>query len=499
MGRLTDGLAALHTAHAHLAHMRLYVTTAGAAFGHELSYLVARMLQPVGRDLAMLLLRARGVQAAILLAEKSLLARAMGDWMSRNHGVRAVPQPFVGPTATLSGSINASEPATLQEIAECASRHGPLLYLVALPDGHVGWLVRRDGGVTCERLPAMADALTACRALIPTLGGRGGLRHLGRDRCPRANRVARDRLLGQLHDALLTPALCKALADQGERLVIIADTDFSAVPWAAMRSGAGRYLVQDYQIEQWPSVTARLIIEGGARLHTWQRGRRAGPVAPLVMGVGDFSHLEITIDEQPIVLQGLPGAEGEASDVATRLRARAYLNRDATIERLFNEGQGAEIVHLASHGLIDSERPEGSLMVFGNGCISAGQLYKFDPGLRCGLVVLSACQTGLGRRHPDSLIGLANAFLIAGAQAVVATLWKVPDDATRTLMDDFYQGLADGLSAAAALRHAQQQALESPTRADPFCWAAPVLTGMGDACFALTPKAWETMGAPSNE
>jgi CHAT domain-containing protein len=148
---------------------------------------------------------------------------------------------------------------------------------------------------------------------------------------------------------------------------------------------------------------------------------------------------------------------------------------------------------------MDSERPEGSLMVFGNGCISPGELYQFPPGLRCGLVVLSACQTGLGRRHPDSLIGLANAFLIAGAQAVVATLWKVPDDATRTLMDDFYQGLADGLSAAAALRHAQQQALESPTRADPFCWAAPVLTGMGDACFALTPKAWETMGAPSNE
>lgn len=137
MGRLKDGLAALQAAHAHLAHMRLRMTAAGGAFGHELSYRVATMLQPVGRDLAMLLLRAGQVQSALTLAE-SLLARAMGDWMSRTHAVRAVPRPFVGPTAPLSGSINASEPATLQEIAECAARHGPLLYLIALPDAHVG-------------------------------------------------------------------------------------------------------------------------------------------------------------------------------------------------------------------------------------------------------------------------------------------------------------------------------------------------------------------------
>jgi CHAT domain-containing protein len=113
--------------------------------------------------------------------------------------------------------------------------------------------------------------------------------------------------------------------------------------------------------------------------------------------------------------------------------------------------------------------------------------------------VLSACQTGLGHRHPDSLIGLANAFLIAGAQAVVATLWKIPDDATRTLMEDFYQGLTDGLSAAAALRHAQRQALESPERADPFCWAAPVLTGLGDACFAVRGEPAEGVGASATE
>lgn len=335
--------------------------------------------------------------------------------------------------------------------------------------------------------------------MIPTLGGRGGLRHLGRDRSPRASRAARDRLLRRLHDALLTPALCKALADQGATLVIIADTDFSAVPWVALRSGAGRYLVQDHQIEQWPSVTARLSLEAGARLQMWQRGRRAGPAAPLVMGVGDFSHLELTIDGRPIVLQRLPGAERELTEVATRLGTQPRLNRDATVERLFDEGQGAEIVHLATHGLKDSERPERSLLVFGNGCISAGQLYQFDRGLRCGLVVLSACETALGRRHPDSLIGLANAFLIAGAQAVVATLWKVRDDATRALMEDFYRGLADGLSAAAALRHAQEQALESPARADPFCWAAPVLTGQGDACFALSQEPGETMGAPAIE
>lgn len=490
-----DGVCALRAARSQLEYLRLRMTTAGGAAGHEMSYEVARLLQPVGRDLAMLLLRAGKSELALEVAE-SLLARSMGDWMGRTHGGRVTPPAFSHPMARLTGSLNAGAPATLDEVAACASAAGPLLYLMALPDGHAAWLLRRDGVLIHFRLPGMAEALEASRGLFPSLGGRGGssgkgeVRHLGSQAAPRQKRAARARLLTRLREALWQPELHSALSDQGEQLVVIADTDFAYVPWAALLSPQGRYVVQDHQIELWPSVTARLLIEAGARVPSWVRARREGPVSPLAMGVSDFSHLELTIDGNEVDLGRLPGVEAEVQRVGQLIAARQVLNRDATLERLFDDGQGAEIVHLASHGLHDARRAELSLLVLGDGILSAGQLYQYDRGLRCGLVVLSACQTGLGQTHPDSMIGLANAFLVAGAQTVVSTLWKVPDAATMRLMEDFYAALSSGLPPAAALRRAQLQALATADREDPFCWAAPVVTGLGSSRFlaAITPE-----------
>jgi CHAT domain-containing protein len=96
--------------------------------------------------------------------------------------------------------------------------------------------------------------------------------------------------------------------------------------------------------------------------------------------------------------------------------------------------------------------------------------------LRSRLVVLSACETGLGKlQGGDEITGLTRTFLAAGADTVVASLWKVSDESTAMLMQEFYRQMGQGLAPAAALR---ESALAVRTRyAHPFYWAPFVVTG----------------------
>jgi len=144
------------------------------------------------------------------------------------------------------------------------------------------------------------------------------------------------------------------------------------------------------------------------------------------------------------------------------------------------------VVHFATHGFVDYEHPELSGLVFSmvdekgtpqDGFLRMHDIYNLK--LPVDLVVLSACNTGLGREvKGEGLIGLTRGFMYAGARGVVASLWKVDDDATAELMKHFYAGMFQkGLSPAAALREAQL-ALRSQKRWEsPYYWAAFVIQG----------------------
>jgi CHAT domain-containing protein len=144
------------------------------------------------------------------------------------------------------------------------------------------------------------------------------------------------------------------------------------------------------------------------------------------------------------------------------------------------------IVHFATHGLLNSQHPELSGIVLSlidrqgrpqNGFLLLHEIYNLK--LPADLVVLSACQTGLGKEiSGEGFVGLTRGFMYAGAARLVASLWKVDDAATAELMRRFYHSmLVKRLTPAAALRDAQVEMQKQPRYRSPYYWAAFVIQG----------------------
>ena len=144
------------------------------------------------------------------------------------------------------------------------------------------------------------------------------------------------------------------------------------------------------------------------------------------------------------------------------------------------------IVHFATHAVSDSEHPERSGLVLSlydrrgqpeNGFLSLQQIYGLN--LPADLVVLSACETALGRDiGGEGVVGLVRGFMYAGATRVIASLWSVDDEVTANLMAHFYRGMEqEKLSPAAALRAAQMAVRKDKKWRPPYYWAGFQLQG----------------------
>jgi len=144
------------------------------------------------------------------------------------------------------------------------------------------------------------------------------------------------------------------------------------------------------------------------------------------------------------------------------------------------------IVHFATHGIVDTQYADLSALVLSqfdsmgrprNGYLSLRDIFGLD--LNADLVVLSACETALGREvSAEGLLGLTQGFLHAGAKAQVVSLWPVSDRATAELMAEFYSNMIeDAMSPVDALRAAQRSIVSQRRWADPYFWAGFVLVG----------------------
>jgi CHAT domain-containing protein len=201
---------------------------------------------------------------------------------------------------------------------------------------------------------------------------------------------------------------------------------------------------------------------------------------------GDFTRLAHAAEEADSIQAA---ASGDAWIVKGFAASREQVLGDQTPQY--------RIVHFATHGLVNTEHPELSGIVLTmtkddgspeNGFLQLNDIYNLR--LSAELIVLSACDTGLGKDiRGEGLMGLTRGFMFAGSRSVVASLWKVDDRATAVLMSHFYEAmLRKGLPPAAALRWAKEELRKEPAWQAPFFWAGFVLQGEYDRPISVSPK-----------
>ncbi|HJX89029.1 MAG TPA: CHAT domain-containing protein [Pyrinomonadaceae bacterium] len=197
----------------------------------------------------------------------------------------------------------------------------------------------------------------------------------------------------------------------------------------------------------------------------------------------------------PRLLASREEAEGIMAVIpqGTGLKALGFDASRSTVAR--KDLDQYRIVHFATHGVLDNENPELSGIVLSlfdqegrpqDGFLRLHDIYNLN--LPVDLVVLSACNTGLGKDvKGEGLIGLTRGFMYAGAAGVVASLWKVDDDATAELMRHFYEALfKKGMSPSEALRESQLAMRQQPRWHAPYYWAGFVLQGQYDQKESMT-------------
>jgi CHAT domain-containing protein len=193
-------------------------------------------------------------------------------------------------------------------------------------------------------------------------------------------------------------------------------------------------------------------------------------------GIGDLRRLRFSRQEADEIVRI---ANGESKLEAVDFSATRALATSAELGQY-------RIIHFATHGLINNQHPELSGIVLSlvdeqgrqqNGFLRLYDLYNLK--LSAELVVLSACQTALGKEvRGEGLVGLTRGFMYAGAPRVVASLWQIDDRASAEFMKRFYQGLlGQKLRPAAALRAAQVSMLSDKRWHAPHYWAAFTLQG----------------------
>ena len=297
----------------------------------------------------------------------------------------------------------------------------------------------------------------------------------------------------QILDALVMAPVRDVLGEI-KTIFIAPDGALNLVPFETLVDESGNYLVQDYQfryltsgrdLKRLDSITAStagaVLIGNPAYGQTVQDSTRA----PSDVRNRIFPTLLETQTEVDLIA-------GKMDETGLEV-ARVYTQTNATEETVKQQARPS-VLHIATHGLFEATQEtinpllKSGLVLAGvatgqsglnqNGLLTALEVTGMDlQGTQ--LVVLSACETGLGELAAgEGLYGLRRAFVLAGAQTQVISLWKVADTATQKLMVDYYARLLSGTPRDAALRETQRAFLSSDEYSHPYYWAAFI--GSGD-------------------
>jgi CHAT domain-containing protein len=427
-------------------------------------------------------------------------------------------------------ALSEPQPLTVSEIQQQVLDGNTILLEYALGSEHSYlWEVTPDG-VLSHQLPPKAKIEDQARRVYRLLTARQPAQGLtipqqrARERAADAEYQMQVNILSNM---LLEPVAARLGT---KRLVIVADGALQYLPFAVLpvsktsataEKSSLRPLIIDHEIVSLPSASVLSVL----RRELAGRGRANRMAAVLADPVFDPDDERVKMS-----LASTKSASGKqtqqaltspatSSQLKRALRSVRGVDDGINLRRLFFSREEAEailsvtpeqsdlkaldfranrklamsdelsqyrIIHFSTHGLLDSRHPELSGLVFSlvdetgrpeEGFLRLHEIYNLK--LNADLVVLSACQTGLGKEvRGEGLIGLTRGFMYAGAPRVMASLWQVDDAATAALMKRFYQNmLQEKLPPAAALRAAQIEMLKRRHWQSPYYWGAFVLQG----------------------
>ncbi|NEO15426.1 MULTISPECIES: tetratricopeptide repeat protein [unclassified Moorena] len=263
--------------------------------------------------------------------------------------------------------------------------------------------------------------------------------------------------LKNLHDWLIVPLQPHL---NTTNITIVPHSILHYLPFAALTDGK-EYLSDNYALLSLPSASILRYLPDKGKSTTGSLLALGDPTIP---GLSPLTH-----------------AQKEVETIAQLFKTKALVGKAATESALRSRAKQSGIIHLAVHGEYNLRNPLFSAIRLledtqHDGSLEVHEVYGLDLTSTTNLVVLSACQTNIGKlSRGDEVVGLNRAFLYAGTPTIIASLWNVDDAATGLLMKQFYSHWQGGMNKAEALQQAQKDLRE--TYPHPYFWAAFSLTG----------------------
>ena len=446
-------------------------------FKDEWKISLRHMYQNVFIKLWLLLLKQEKIPEALFAAEQGR-AQALKDLMELNYGL---------PTSSV-------EFRSLEEIIHDTSSCIPSVFTAVNRDEITFWVVLSGKDVNLRKskinddssLNDIAASLESLlQAVRKAIGVRAGVacenRSLEKIRDKDETNATydqnrwhllhrQDSPLRKLYEVAVGPII--DLVD-GDELIIVPEGPLWLAPYAAFINSNSNYLFESFRIRMIPSLTSlKLIADCPADYHC-----KTGALL-----VGDPWVHEVVLPEGGR-LQQLPCAREEVEMIGRILNTAPLTGTDATKDGVLSRLSSVALVHIAAHGRMET----GEIALTPNFTRSSEIPTEKDylltmndvlnVKLRARLVVLSCCHSGRGEIKAEGVVGIARAFLGAGARSVLVSLWAIDDEATLAFMKIFYKHLMAGRSASESLNRAMKCMKESDKFSEVKYWAPFVLIG----------------------
>lgn len=409
---------------------------------------------------------------------------------ARDRAVRGTKEKH----ATAYRAAALAPPLRLADLQRALGPDETIVYYVTLAEEAWAIVVDRAQAKAVElpaidpksKMPRMTNALDRIDRELRIRAGRG-LKFKADPSRETAAALTVEQARADLHRVLVAPI--ERLVPAGQRVIVIPDPRLSEVPFASLGSAASPWILRN----------PLRVLPGAYLLAGTTAASSSGDA--VVVGdpefvVGASKSAEARTAAGEVAWQRLPFTRAEAQKVAALYRSRPLLGNRATEAAVRELAPDARILHIASHGLANTQRPDYSAIVLatpeGGSTADDGILHAYEvERMRLGaeIVVLSACETGLGQvRGAEGMMALDRAFLVAGAGAVVSSLWTVDDASTELLLRTFHERLRDGEAADVALAAAMLHVRKTPKWSDPHYWAAFRVVGTGARARAKQPR-----------